>query len=272
MELISPKEANWLETSLEALDYVGCAIITDVLAPAFCDEVKKRMYKVNDAIIEEVGISRLREAKELGVLRLPMLYDPIFFKFLEIPELLSIIEHTVSSTCILHLQNAFILPPTPKKDVIVFQNTFHQDFPRVFNGYKASINVFFALDEFTNENGSTRVLPGTHQNKKKPSEEYSKKFSESITCPAGSMIVFDSTLWHAAGINISSKDRLAINHQFTRSFFKQQIDYVKALGEPIIKDLPPRSQQLLGYYTRVVSSLDEYYRPEAERLYRKGQG
>lgn len=93
-----------------------------------------------------------------------------------------------------------------------------------------------------------------------------------MECPAGSMIVFDSTLWHAAGINTSGKDRLAINHQFTRSYFKQQIDYVRALGDDLVSSLPPRTQQLLGYYTRIPTRLDEYYRPSSERLYRAGQG
>lgn len=83
------------------------------------------------------------------------------------------------------------------------------------------------------------------------------------------MVVFDSTVYHAAGQNRSGKDRLSINHQFTRSFFKQQIDYVRLLGD---EALPARTQQLLGWYTRVVTSLDEYYRPAHERLYRADQG
>jgi ectoine hydroxylase-related dioxygenase (phytanoyl-CoA dioxygenase family) len=86
------------------------------------------------------------------------------------------------------------------------------------------------------------------------------------------MLVFDSTLWHAAGANTSGRDRVAINHQFTRSFFKQQVDYVRALGDEIVLAQQPRTQQLLGWYTRVVKSLDEYYRPAEERLYRGGQG
>lgn len=45
------------------------------------------------------------------------------------------------------------------------------------------------------------------------------------------MVVFDSTLWHASGANTLGSDRLAINHQFTRSCIKQQIDYVCALGD-----------------------------------------
>jgi ectoine hydroxylase-related dioxygenase (phytanoyl-CoA dioxygenase family) len=84
--------------------------------------------------------------------------------------------------------------------------------------------------------------------------------------------VFDSTLWHAAGRNESDRDRLGINLQFTRSFIKQQVDYVRALGDELVERQPPRTQQLLGWYTRVVTSLDEYYQPAERRLYRSGQG
>jgi len=44
------------------------------------------------------------------------------------------------------------------------------------------------------------------------------------------------------------------------------------LGDAKVVTQKPRTQQLLGWYSRVVTSLDEYYRPEEERLYRKGQG
>src|SRR5919107_1244070 len=91
-------------------------------------------------------------------------------------------------------------------------------------------------------------------------------------CPAGSMIVFDSTLWHAAGSNVSGADRLAVNQPFTRSFIKPQIDYVRALGDEAVLRQRPRTQQLLGWYTRLLPSLDDYYRPADERLYRGGEG
>ena len=128
------------------------------------------------------------------------------------------------------------------------------------------------LDDFTAENGGTLVVAGTHQRPERPEELYLEAAAVPVECPAGSMIVFDSTLWHAAGPNRSDRDRLAINHQFTRSFFKQQIDYARALGDELVLAQPPRIQQVLGWYTRVVSSLDDYYRPADERLYRSGQG
>lgn len=231
------------------------------------------MYRAQEAIWREVGEERLSRAGELGVLRLMLKYEPHFFKFLEIPEVLTTIDGTVSNTAIMHLQNGFILPSLPPGQTpTIFQNTFHQDFPRALNGYMASINIMFAIDEFSEATGATLVVPGTHQMITAPSPDYLKANAVAMECPAGSMVVFDSTLWHAAGANTSGRDRLAINHQFTRSYIKQQIDYVRALGDAVVLAQTPRTQQLLGWYTRVVTSLDEYYRPETGRLYRKGQG
>lgn len=267
------REKEWLALTLESVRCVGYALVQDVLDSRLIETTRAAMYRVQEQIRSDLGEERLRLAGELGVLRLMMKYDMHFFKFLEIPEVLAVIDATVSETAILHLQNGFILPSFPKSGTPdVFQHRFHQDFPRVLNGYMASVNVMFAVDGFTQENGGTLVAPGTHQRIPPPDPDSLRKSAVAIECPAGSLIVFDSTLWHAAGANVSGKDRLAVNHQFTRSYIKQQIDYVRALGVELVLSQQPRTQQLLGWYTRVVTSLDEYYRPEHERLYRKGQG
>ena len=231
------------------------------------------MYDVQARIRADVGDERLKRAGELGVLRLMLRYDPTFIEFLELPQVLAVVDATVSETAILHLQNGLVLPPAgPDERPDVFQLRFHRDFPRVLNGYVASINTFFAIDEFTAENGGTILVPGTHQKEPAPTEAFMTTAQVSAECPAGSMIVFDSTLLHAAGLNRSSHDRVAINQQFTRSWIKQQVDYVRALGDDHVAAQRPRTQQLLGWYTRTVTSLDEYYRPPEERLYRGGQG
>lgn len=256
-----------------AVRTVGFAVVEGVLDRGMLHETRDRMYGVRDRIVADVGADRLVRAGELGVLRLMLKYDPFFLKYLELPQVVEAVDAIVSDTAILHLQNGFILPSfQPSEQQQVFQNTYHQDFPRVLNGYVASVNVFFAVDEFTRENGATWVLPGTQHLPACPPMEERAARGVVLECPAGSMIVFDSTLWHAAGPNTSGRDRLAINHQFTRSWIKQQIDYVRALGDRVVEAQAPRTQQLLGWYTRVVTSLDEYYRPAEQRLYRKSQG
>jgi ectoine hydroxylase-related dioxygenase (phytanoyl-CoA dioxygenase family) len=270
---LSARNADWLPRTLETLREAGHAVVTDVVPRTLIESVRPAMYRVQEEIRRELGSDRLARAGEVGLLRLMLKYDPCFFRFLELEAVLRIVDETVGTTGILHTQNGFILPSSPRAETpTVFQNTFHRDFPRYLNGYVMSVNTMLAIDEFTRENGATLVVPGTHQRPEIPSEEQLRADAIPAECPAGSMVVFDSTLWHAAGANTSGKDRLSINQQFTRSYVKQQIDYVRALGEGIVVARPPRTQQLLGYYTRVVTSLDEYYQPEERRLYRKGQG
>ena len=143
---------------------------------------------------------------------------------------------------------------------------------RTSNGYVASINCFLAIDEFTVANGGTIVVPGTHQ---LPEQTIAMTTSTPTLCRS-------SVPWIDACLRLDAvacgrcqrvgSGRLAINQQFTRSCFKQQVDYVRALGEGPYSRQQSRTQQLLGWYTRVVTSLDDYYRPAEERLYRSGQG
>jgi ectoine hydroxylase-related dioxygenase (phytanoyl-CoA dioxygenase family) len=272
LTLSAKDDGDWLAKVCEALRYEGCAVLTEVLSSELIDRTRGAMYEVRAKIREDVGQDRLDRAGELGVLRLMGRYDPFLLELLQTREMLAVVDRVVSETAILHLQNGFILPPHEASATKSFQHVFHRDFPRHLNGYMASVNVMLAIDPFTAENGGTLVVAGTHQRPEPPEPAYLQARATAVTCPAGSMVLFDSTLWHAAGVNASASDRVAVNHQFTRSFFKQQIDYVRALGAELVLAQPPRVQQLLGWYTRVVSGLDEYYRPADERLYRAGQG
>ena len=234
-------DSGWLGGVLEALQIDGCAIVEGVLDESLCATTKEALYHVRDRILAEVCAERLERAGELGVLRLMLKYDPHFFRLLEVPELLAVIDATVSNTAILHLQNGLVLPPLTGEAPKIFQLRYPHDFPRVLGGFLMFVNTFLAIDEFTRDNGGTTLAPATHHRQERPSDRLLAAKGVLAICPAGSMIVFDSTLWHAAGENRSSADRLAINQQFTRSYVKQQIDYVRALGGDAVLAQSPRT-------------------------------
>jgi ectoine hydroxylase-related dioxygenase (phytanoyl-CoA dioxygenase family) len=266
-------DPDWLPRALEFIRLQGYAAVSGVLDAAMVERIRQAMYRAQAQIKSDVGEDRLQRAGELGVLRLVAKYDQVFLDLLALPEVLAVVDATVSNTAILHLQNGFILPSFKAGEApSVFQNRYHMDFPRVLNGYVMSVNVMLAIDEFRPDNGATLIIPGSHQKTQPPDFAKAEQLMLPATCPAGSMLVFDSTLYHAAGPNTSGADRLAINHQFTRSYVKQQVDYVRALGDDVVLAQPARTQQILGWYTRVVTSLDEYYQPAEKRLYRSGQG
>lgn len=266
-------DSEWLAKVLESIELAGCAIVHNVISPLLLAGLRGAIYEAQHGFDRVVSKQQTDRAGEQGVIRIPMAFSPLFYRLLELPEVLAVVDNTISETAILHLQNGFTLPSIPEEDRdVVFQYRYHMDFQRVMDGYLASVNMLITLSDFTVENGGTLIVPGTHQKREKPSDAYLKENTFTAECPAGSMIVFDSTLWHAAGVNRSGEDRLAVNHQFTRSFIKPQFDYCRALGEDTVLAQKPRTQQLLGYYTRTLAGLDEFYVPEEKRFYRSHQG
>lgn len=147
---------------------------------------------------------------------------------------------------------------------------FHRDVRTYSGSFRLMLNMLVMVDEFTIENGATKVVPGTQRIAERPSDAYLEQHAVRLTGPAGSIVLFDSNLWHAAAPNTTGSSRMALTLAFTRPFFKQQMDYPRMLGE----DFPPneRVRQILGYNARVPCGYDEWYQPPKKRMYKPGQG
>ena len=148
----------------------------------------------------------------------------------------------------------------------------HRDLRSFSGDLKLMAQWLVMLDDFTDENGATYLLSGSHKLPARPDEKSFFTAATRAVGPAGSIVVFNSNLWHAAGINKSNGPRRALTIAFTRPFMKQQLDYPRALGYDRAGAFSPRLQQLLGYNARVPSSLDEWYQPVERRLYKSDQG
>ena len=148
----------------------------------------------------------------------------------------------------------------------------HRDQRTFSGGVHLMAQLLVMLDDFTEENGATYFLTGSHASAEKPSDEFFFTHADRATGAAGSIVMFDSNLWHAAGLNRSRSPRGALTLAFTRPFIKQQLDYPRALGYDRRASFTPRMQQLLGYNARVPVSLDEWYQPPEKRLYMRNQG
>ena len=257
---------------VQELKYQGFSKMEGFVPPDMVAELRECLPRMLEQYRATIGEERLARAGERNVIRAPMLFDPYVLKVLELPHLLEIVDTVVGPTAVLHLQNCFLTPPRPEAEASAFQEKWHPDIYRVVNKAVMSVNIFIALDEFNATTGATQVVPGTHQSETPPTQEYLDSHHINVSGPAGMAFAFDSTLWHRGGWNRSDKPRMAMNLQFTKSYMRQQLDYPRVVPKELADSLPERTRQLLGFYVRVPASLDEYYVPADQRLYRAGQG
>jgi ectoine hydroxylase-related dioxygenase (phytanoyl-CoA dioxygenase family) len=169
---------------------------------------------------------------------------------------------------ILHAFN----PATVAPERSSYLHNIHRDVRTHAGAFRLLLNMLVMVDDFKLENGATFVLSGSHHEPAKPDETRFFQRAERLVFPAGTIVLFDSNLWHAAGQNRSSHTRAALTLSFSRAFVKQQMDYPRFLGAAYGAKLSPRLRQLLGYNAMTPASYEEWYRPRDARLYRADQG
>ncbi|TWO66688.1 hypothetical protein FN976_26420 [Caenimonas sedimenti] len=158
-----------------------------------------------------------------------------------------------------------------EKDTAAYVHQVHRDIRFSSTARRFMLNLLVMLDDFTPENGATWILSGSQGRAQKPEQAEFLAGAERATGTRGSILFFDSRIWHAAGHNTTAAPRRALTITLTSPFFKQQLDYPRLLGDDHEALREPFLRQLVGYNARVPASLDDYYVPVARRHYQRGQ-
>ena len=109
-------------------------------------------------------------------------------------------------------------------------------------------NVSWCLDDFTEENGATRVVPGSHRRHTAPVASDQQTPTVPLVAPAGSIVVFESRLWHKTGNNVTKDQRRAGTFAwYTKPIYRQQENWFLSL-DPRVKQFASEEMLiLLGY-------------------------
>jgi ectoine hydroxylase-related dioxygenase (phytanoyl-CoA dioxygenase family) len=199
------------------------------------------------------------------------LSNPVFTDFLQTlldnGFIKSLQDNFFNSNCILNSLSALNnLPNQPNFSAVV-----HRDL-RFYSGeFPIMLNCLIMLDDFTIENGGTYLLPKSHLEERKPSDEEFFKNAIQAVGIKGDILIFNANVWHASAPNTTQSDRRAIPFTVSKSFMKQLLDYPRALGYNKMDSYSTKLQQFLGYHSRVPASLEEWYQPEDKRFYKKNQ-
>ncbi|MFN8644442.1 MAG: phytanoyl-CoA dioxygenase family protein [Candidatus Binatia bacterium] len=131
----------------------------------------------------------------------------------------------------------------------VAQPLHHDDgfypFPRPRPAISAA--TIWAVDDFTEENGATLVLPGSHRWDDRLPTDADRRALVPAVMPSGSAIFFLGTLWHGAGANRSGASRLAATAQYCQPWARQQENYSLAISRDRARLCSERIRAMLGY-------------------------
>jgi Phytanoyl-CoA dioxygenase (PhyH) len=152
-----------------------------------------------------------------------------------------------------------------------YVTNMHRDI-RFFSGdLPLMLNMLIMLDDITVDNGALYLLSGSHKKGDRPIQADFFEKSDRAVGKTGDVLLFNSNLWHAAGVNETKQATREITITLSKPFMKQQLDYPRAIGYDKLEKMSPEMQQVIGYFARTPSNLEEWYQKPEKRFYRPGQ-
>ena len=107
-------------------------------------------------------------------------------------------------------------------------------------------NTMWALTDFTEATGATRVVPRSHQFDHDP-EITATYESVPLTMPAGSIGFVVGSCYHGAGANTSGADRVALTINYCSGSMRQQENLMLGVHPGRMMSFAPELQDLLGF-------------------------
>ncbi len=183
------------------------------------------------------------------------------------PAVLPVVESVLDAGCLVSSLSSINIGPGEKAQPI---HADDQLMPLAKPHVATVCNTMWALTDFTEANGATRVVPGSHRAERSP--DYGRPYdSVPAEMPAGSVLVWHGSLWHGGGANRTTERRVGIAMNYCAGWVRQQEN--QQLGIPLatLRDFEPRLQQLCGFgvYNGLIGHIEKQ---SPARLLLKGAG
>ncbi len=144
----------------------------------------------------------------------------------------------------LHLTQVIDIGPGEPAQ-IVHRDQWAFDFFPFPSGFEVECHTMWAMNDFTEENGATRVIPGSHrwEDKLRPTADQ----TIAAEMPKGSVLLYVGSLYHGGGANRSAAPRRGVNVGYTLSWLRQEENQYLACPPEVARELPEDLARLAGY-------------------------
>lgn len=201
-----------------------------------------------DELVEEEGEDAGKEVhQEEGTNRLSNLIDKgeVFEICISHPKVLAAIRHVLGPEFKLSSLNGRAALPGQGLQAL------HADWKEgVEPGDYYVCNSVWLLTDFTEDNGATRVVPGSHNSRQHPRDALEDPKAPHpdqvlLTAKAGTVVVFNAHTWHGGTLNTTSSARYGLHGYYTRRDQKQQTDQRASLSKVTVDRLSEAALTIL---------------------------
>ncbi|MEQ8371167.1 MAG: phytanoyl-CoA dioxygenase family protein [Alphaproteobacteria bacterium] len=119
-------------------------------------------------------------------------------------------------------------------------------------GFAASVSTMIALEDFTAENGATRVVPGSHGETPAFDPAASDDSVTQAVMPAGSVLFYSGRTVHGAGHNRTADTwRMGLHISYVSALIRPEENHALAVPLEVARTLPAAAQRMLGWASYV---------------------
>jgi hypothetical protein len=223
---------------IEILERDGFAIVTGVLSPDEVRAIKADIHRILASTKKGRNDFEGFETQRIYALfaKTRMFDGPAMH-----PLVLDVLDHVLGSYQLSAPQAIQIGPGETAQRL-------HRDdgvYPVARPHVEFVVNTMWALDDFTEANGATHCVPGSHRWVEQVPADGEP--TARAVMPAGSVMFFVGSLFHGGGANTTDRPRLGVILEYTAGWLRQQENQYLAVPRETVRQLPHRLQELLGY-------------------------
>lgn len=240
----------------------GYTIVENAIEPALVDELDRTLLRLEKELGAVPAGNPFEGAHTVRIYNL-LARGKVFERIPVHPRILPIVERVLDSGCLVSSLSSIAIDPGETAQPI---HADDQLIPIAKPHVATVCNTMWAITDFTEENGATRILPGSHLKDRSPT--YLKHYdSIPAEMPRGSVLIWHGSLWHGGGANRSAARRTGIAMNYCAGFMRQQENQQLGIPADVVGGFEPRLQELCGFgiYRGLVGHIDK--RSPAEVLF-----
>ena len=242
-----------LEDHVSHIARDGYTIVEDAIEPDLADALRDELERLEHDLDIRPHDNDFEGAKTVRIYNL-LAHGRLFERIPVHENVLPIVERVLDAGCLISSLSSIGICAGEKAQPI---HADDQLIPLPKPHVPIVCNSMWALTDFTEENGATRIVPGSHKSDHSP--VYGRRYdSVPAVMKRRSVMVYDGSLWHGGGANRTHERRVGVAMNYCAGFIRQQEN--QQLGIPLetVRGFSDRLKELVGFsiYNGLLGHID----------------